>query len=45
MRFFIVRNIKPEFGRLFSPLIEAAQMTQNKKKRQTFSVRGGMKFI
>jgi hypothetical protein len=43
--FFIVRNIKPDFGRLFSILTEAAQMTQNKKKTQTLSGRGGIKFM
>jgi hypothetical protein len=32
--FFIVSNIIKDFGRLFSLLTEATQMTQNKKKKQ-----------
>jgi hypothetical protein len=42
---FIVSSLIPDFGRLFSLLTEAAQMTQNKKEKQTLSVRGGIKFI
>ncbi len=43
--FFNISNTKPDFGRLFSLLIEAAQMTQNKKQIHTLGVRGGIKFI
>jgi hypothetical protein len=43
--FFIVSNTIPDFGRLFSLPIEAAQMTQNNKKKLTLGVGGGIKFI
>jgi hypothetical protein len=43
--FFIVNNIIPDIGRIFSLLKEATQMTQNQKKKQTLGVKGGMKFI
>jgi hypothetical protein len=43
--FFIGNNITPDIGRIFSLLKEATQMTQNKKKKQTLGVKGGMKFI
>ncbi len=45
LTFFIVINIRPDFGRLFSLLSEVAQMTKNKNKAQNFGVRGDMKFI
>jgi hypothetical protein len=38
-------KILPDFGRLFSLVTEAAQMTQNKKKKQTLGVWGGIKFL
>jgi hypothetical protein len=42
--FFIVSYIIPDFGRLLSLLTEAAQMTQNIKKKQTLSAWGVIKF-
>jgi hypothetical protein len=43
--FFIVSNKISDFGRLYSLQTEAAQMIQNKKKKEILGVPGGIKFI